>query len=45
MQEKKGGLANKGYLISTMKCFFTLLLYSHGWMVGEGKQYALTEHF
>lgn len=44
MQEKKkGALVNKGYLISTMKCFFTLFLYSHALRVGEGKQYALIE--
>lgn len=36
---------NKGYVISTMKCFFTLLLYSHGLRAGEGKQYVLIKHF
>lgn len=45
MQEKKEALLNKGYLISTMKCFFTLLLYNNRLRVGEGKQYVLTEHF
>lgn len=43
MQEKKGALANKGYLISTTKCFLTLLLYNP--VGGEGKQYVLIEYF